>query len=69
MNELTRHTSSRYDGYGFAYFAWMRVALVGSYRQRSADRGLTFFRLFLSLQPVPTYAAPLSDEHDLGGAK
>ena len=37
-------------GYGFAYFAWMRLAPFSSYRAQAAERGLTFFLTFESIQ-------------------
>lgn len=39
-------SSQATDGYGFAYFAWMRLAPANSYRAQSAERGMTFFMLF-----------------------
>jgi uncharacterized membrane protein YdjX (TVP38/TMEM64 family) len=37
-------------GYGFAYFAWMRLAPFSSYRAQSAEKGLTFFLMFEAIQ-------------------
>jgi hypothetical protein len=37
-------------GYGFAYFAWMRLAPFSSYRAQAAERGQTFFLTFKSIQ-------------------
>lgn len=48
---MSRETSVEVGkGYDFAYFAWMRTADFGSYRQALATRGFTFFHAFHALQ-------------------
>ena len=48
-NEATRSEETS-RGYGFAYFAWMRLAPFSSYRAEAAERGLTFFLTFEAIQ-------------------